>query len=308
MDYILLLNTAIKLGAPVILIAMGGLFALKVDVFNLALDAFALVGCFSAIVGAHITNSVWGGILVSVLCTVLMILIYAVFVLELDVNAVVCSVAIITLTEGLTRYLMMPVFNVSGKFILPSALALKAINIKFLNSIPYIGPILNNQTPLVYVSLLAPFIIWVMLYKTNLGLSIRAVGQSKETAAAAGIGVKRIQYFALMINGVFCGLAGAQLALIINMFNVGMTNGRGFSALAVLILTNASPILSLLAGLLFGFAEALSNVLSTEGYPSQILRMLPYTLALLAAIIPMVGQTIIKKSKTSFKEVGITKN
>lgn len=302
MDYLLLLNSAVKLGAPVILIAMGGLFALKVDVFNLALDAFALVGCFASVVGAYFTNSVWGGIFIGVLATTAMILVYAVFVFELEVNAVVCAVAVITLAEGLTRYLMLPIFNVSGKYILPGSLALKPVHLEFLDAVPFIGPVLNNQTPLVYVALIAPFLIWVFLYKTNTGLSMRAVGQSAEAAGAAGINVKRIRYLALILNGIFCGLAGAQLALILNMFNVGMTNGRGFSALAVLILTNSAPILSLFAGLLFGFADALSNVLSAEGYPSQILEMLPYALALIAAIFPLTARTLLRKNKKKKNE------
>ncbi|MDF2654555.1 MAG: transporter permease [Bacillota bacterium] len=305
MDYLLLFNSAVKLSAPIILIAMGGLFALKVDVFNLGLDAFALVGCFASVVGAYLTESVWGGVLFGVLITVIMTLVYAVFVFELGVNAVVCAVAMITLTEGLTRYLMIPIFGTSGKYILPGSLALKKIHFGFLDSVPILGPILNNQSLLVYVALLSPFLIWVFLYKTNLGLSVRAIGQSAEAAGAAGINVKRIRYFALIMNGIFCGLAGAQLALILNMFNVGMTGGRGFSALAVLILTNSSPILSLLAGLLFGFADALSNLLSTEGYPSQILGMLPYGLALIAAVLPMIAKTIMKKRKKKLSERGV---
>lgn len=308
MDYLQLLHSAVKLGAPVVLIAMGGLFALKVDVFNLALDAFALIGCFASVVGAYYTNSVWGGVLIGVLVTVVMILIYAIFVFELSVNAVVCAVAFITLASGLTRYLMIPIFDVSGKYILPNALALKPVHIEFLDAVPVIGSIFNNQTILVYVALVIPFLIWGFLYKTNTGLSMRAVGQNAEAAEAAGINVKKIRYLALVLNGIFCGLAGAQLSLILNMFNVGMTNGRGFTALAVLILTNSAPVWSLLTGLLFGFADALSNVLSTEGYPSQILGMLPYALALIAAILPMMMKTVLKRNKKKRSERSVMLN
>lgn len=304
MGNLLLFNSALRLAAPIILIAMGGLFALKVDVFNLALESFALIGCFASIVGAYYTNSVLGGLIIGVAATVVMILIYAVFVMELKVNAVICAVAFLTLSSGLTRYLMIPIFGTSGKYILPSELALKPINIGFLEKIPVLGPILNNQTILVYVSLIAPFLIYILLYKTNIGLAMRSVGQSSEAANSAGINVKRVRYLALILNGVFCGLAGAQLSLSLNMFNVGMTAGRGFTALAALILTNSEPILSLLIGLLFGLANAIANNLSTEGYPSQILGMLPYVLALLAAILPKAIRAVARAmNKAKYKKI-----
>ncbi len=302
MNELQLLNNALRLTAPVLLIALGGLFALKVNVFNLALDAFALIGCFSAVAGAYYTNSVAGGVLIAVIVTVIMMLIYGIFVFELDVNAVVCAVAFITLSSGLTRYLMKPIFNSNGKYILPSTLGLKAIHFDWLDNIPVLGTIFNNQSILVYVSLIAPFIIYIFLYKTNLGLSLRSVGLNPDAANAAGINAKQISYFALILNGVFCGLAGAQLALALNMFNVGMTNGRGLTALAVLILTNSAPILVLLASLLFGIADAITNVLSAEGYPSQILQMLPYALALLAAVLPLSYKKLTKKIRRKKNE------
>lgn len=302
MNELQLLNTALTLAAPVLLIALGGIFALKVNVFNLALDGFALIGCFAAIAGAYYTNSIIGGILIAILVTVVFILIYGVFVLEFDVDAVVCAVAFIVLSSGLTRYLMKPIFDSNGKFILPNTLSLNEIHFDFLDKIPILGPILNNQSILVYFSLIAPFLIYVFLYKTSFGLSLRSVGLNTDAANVAGINVKKIRYIALLLNGVFCALAGAQLALSLNMFNVGMTDGRGLTAIAVLILTNSSPILVFLVSLLFGFADAITNFLSTDGYPSQILHMIPYILALFAAILPLLYKKTAKKIQRSRNE------
>lgn len=302
MDYLQLLHSTVRLAAPTILIAMGGLFSLKINVFNLALDSFALFGCFASVVGAYFTNSVFGGVCVGVLITIIMTMIYGVFVFEFKVDAVVCAVAFIILANGLTRYLMKPIFNVSGKYILSDSLALKPLHFSFLENIPVIGVVLNNHSVLVYLALITPFIIYILLYKTTLGLSLRAIGQNLDAAVSAGISAKRINYTALLLNGLFCGLAGAQLSLSLNLFNVGMTSGRGFTALAVLILTNSEPVLAFAAGLLFGFAEALSNVLSADGYPSQILGMLPYALALIAAILPMAIRVTVRKRKKHLSE------
>ena len=292
-----LLNLSLRLAAPVILICLGGLFSIKVNIFNLALEAFALFGCFAAVVGTYFTQSVAGGILFAVFITMVSVLVYAFFVFELDVDPIICALAFITISSGLTRYLLIPIFNASGRFILPSELALPTLHFSWLEHVPVIGPILNDHSILVYLALIFPFLIHVFLYRTSLGLSIRAIGKNVDAAASAGIGIKRIRYFALLFNGLFCGLAGAQLALSLNMFNVGMTDGRGFTAIAVLVLTGSEPILALLACLMFGFSDALVLTLSGRGYPVQILSMLPYVLALIVVIAPLLTKNCMKQLK-----------
>lgn len=292
MDVGNLLSLSIRLTAPVLLIALGGMFVLKVGVFNLALDGFALFGCFASVVGAYVTKSVTMGVLFAVVSCIVLNLIYSLFVFELKVDAVICAIAFITIANGLTRYLLIPIFGASGRYILDSALSLQTIRIGLLERIPFIGPILNNHSALVYFGLIAPFLVYVLMYRTRLGLNMRAVGSNAEVAVSAGINVRAIQYFASVCNGFFCGLAGAQLALSLNMFNVGMTDGRGFTALAVLIMTNSHPIWTLLASLMFGLSDALVLEFSGEGFNAQLLKMLPYVLALAVAVVPLVIRRI----------------
>lgn len=297
-----LLNLSLRLVAPLIFICLGGLFSIKVNVFNLSLDAFTLLGCFAAIVGTHFTQSVLGGILFAVLIGIIVALVYAIFVFELDVDPIIAALAFVAISTGLTRYLLIPIFGARGRFILSSALALPVIRFDFLEKIPFIGPILNGHSALVYLSLLLPFLVHILLYRTHLGLSIRVIGQNDAAASSAGINVKRTRYLALIINGIFCGLAGAQLALSLNMFNVGMTNGRGFTAIAVLVLTGAEPIQTLLACLMFSFSDAVVLTLSGRGYPVQILSMLPYVLALIVVITPALTQVFVKQAKKKATE------
>ena len=149
-----LLNLSVRLAAPVILICLGGLFSIKVDIFNLALEGFTLFGCFAAVVGTYMTQSVAGGIAFAVLVTLLIALIYALFVFELDVDPIICALACTTIATGLTRYLLVPVFGVSGRFILPSELALPTLHFELLEHVPMIGPILNDPSvcrPCVFV-------------------------------------------------------------------------------------------------------------------------------------------------------------
>lgn len=295
MDVNQLLSLSIRLAAPILLVAIGGLFSLRVNIFNIALEGLMLVGCFGSIVGAYLFNDPFYGILVGVVFSLVMTSIYSVLVLEFEVNPIICALAIITVSSGLTRYLLIPIFNSSGRYILPSSLALQTIHTPFLEKIPVIGPMLNDHSFLVYIAFILPFVVHILLYKTNIGLSMRAVGLNAEAATADGINVKRVRYFALAVTGIMCGLAGSQLALSLYMFNVGMSGGRGFIALAALILTGSEPIPTFLACLMFGFSQSLVLIFSGEGYPVHILNMLPYFLALAVAIIPPLVRIIQKK-------------
>jgi len=305
MDIFGILHSTIRLASPIILISIGGLFSLKVDIFNLGLEAFALMGCFSAVAATYLTKNLLLGSTIGVVVCVIYGLIYSFFVIKMKVNAVICAVAFITLTSGLTRYLMQPIFGTSGKFILDRSFALKPIDLGIFSENNLIGLILNNHTILVYVSIVLPFITHIFLNYTKYGLYIRSIGLNQVAANAAGINVDLWKYLASMASGFFCGLAGIQLAMSMNLFNVEMTAGRGFTALAVLIMTGAQPIPTFFAALLFGFADSISNVLSSGGYQPQFLAMLPYGLALMAVVLPKVFRLIGEKRKRKLSFIRI---
>ena len=290
MDIVSVLTVAVRHAGPILLVAMGGLLAVKANVFNLALEGFMLIGAFASIVGAFYSENVFVGILAGMAASTLLIAIYAIFIIELKVQPVICAISIITLAGGLTRYLLKPIFGVSGRYVLPASLAMPAVQMKWLDKIPIIGPILNGHSLIVYFALFLPFILYFIIYRTSFGLNLRAVGLNEEAAVSTGLSAKRIKYIALISNGVLCGLGGAELALSVYMFNVGMTNGRGYTALAAIILSNSHPIGAFAACLLFGLAESLVVSLSTTGISSYLLGMLPYILALAAAVFPQMFQ------------------
>lgn len=297
MDIVSILTVALRHAGPILLVAMGGLLAVKVDIFNLALEGFMLIGAFASIVGAYCTNHVWIGVLCGVAASTAMIAVYAVFIIELKVQPVICAISIITLSSGLTRYLLNPIFGVSGRYVLSSSLAMPTIHLGWMAKIPFFGPILDNHSILVYFALILPFVLNFVINKTKIGLDIRAVGLNEEAAVSAGIHVRKIKYFALILNGILCGLGGAELALSVYMFNVGMTNGRGYTALAAITLSGGHPLLSLATCLLFGFSESLVVSLSGTGVSSYLLGMLPYLLALLAALMPQMVRLFVNYAK-----------
>ena len=296
-----ILSLALRLCTPVLLISIGGMFVLKANIFNLALEGFALMGAFAAVAGAHFSGSALTGVLLAAVVTMLLCLLYGVIVLELRVDAI----AFISISSGLTRYLLKPIFGTSGRFIISSELSLPALHFGLLDHLGTLGAILNDQGALVYLALLMPFVVHIVFYKTRFGLTLRSVGLNEEAARSAGLNVRATQYICLALCGIFCGLAGAQLALSLNMFSVGMTDGRGYTALAVLIMADSRPILSMLACFMFGISDAVVLVLSGTGYNAQILDMLPYVLALLVAVLPLLIRTIARKVKRSRVESSI---
>ena len=296
MDWIALLELGVRHAAPILLIAMGCLLAQKVSIFNLALEGFTLFACFFAVVGAYMFKNVWMGVLCGILAGVLTSIIYSVFILQLQVNPVICALSINTLVTGLTRYLLKPIFNTSGRFVMPSALALPTIHIGLLDGFAA-GEVLNDKSSLVYLSLLLPFILYFVLFHTEFGLNMRITGLNEEAALAAGVNTKKVKYTALLLNGALCGLAGAELALSVYMFNVGMTNGRGFTALAAVTLGGAHPLVALGTCMLFGISESLSIQLSTSGFSAYLLGAIPYAMALTAALLPGIIRLVSNNMK-----------
>lgn len=295
------LHTALRLAAPYLLIALGGLLCHKSGVFNLALEGFATFGCFAAVAGAQLTGNVFLAIIVAMCLTAVMGIIFSFFVLEMKVNAMVASLALNLIGEGLSRYLLSTVFKISGRLVLDSSLELPVLDIPLLNKIPILSDVFNNLTSLTYVAILLALLMHFVLYRTKFGFHVRIVGLNETAAESAGVNVKRVRHLGSLIGGAICGLAGAQLALSIRMFNIGMVSNRGWTAVVILMMANSRPIPTALLSILFGAADTLVMKLSGQTVSSQILATIPYVLAFIITIIPLVTKrlSIARKKKNA---------
>ncbi len=171
------------------------------------------------------------------------------------------------------------------------------IDIPIIKDIPIIGQIFSGHSVLTYVAFLLVILVWIMLYKTAMGLRIRAVGENSHAADSVGVSVLRTQYIALAISGALAGLGGAYMSMYYSQsWNIGIVAGRGFIALAAQAMGQGEPVGAMLSSLLFGFASALGNKMEgMPGFSSYLVASIPYAVTIIGLVI--YAMSTIKKVK-----------
>ncbi len=282
-----MLASTLRLATPIILAALAGLLSYHVGLVNIALEGFMLVGAFAAVVLAAYTGSTWVGVVIAMLAGASMAGLFGLFVTDFRGDLIVIGLAVNFLALGSTAYLLHILFNTSGTIAPVGLTKLPTLDVGFLSDIPFLGPVLFNHSVIVYVSWVLIPITAIFLYRTVPGLHIRAVGEDIEAAVTAGISIRKMQYLALILGGVLCGLAGAHLSVgDLSLFRENMTNGRGFIALAAVFFAAGKPKMTAIACLLFGLFDALQfRLQATSNVPSQIFQMLPYLIVVVMLIL-----------------------
>lgn len=292
-DLLGLLQQTIFLAVPLILGALAGVLCERSGVINVAIEGQMLVGAFAGALLGSLTHSTGVGVLASLVAGGLIGALLAVFAIRYLVNQVVLGVVLNLLALGLTGYVYDAVMA-NGQDTYNTPPGLHAIAIPGLSDIPILGPLLFEQNLIVYAMYALIVVIDVALFRSRWGLRTRAVGEHPKAADTVGINVRRTRYVNVVVGGLVAGLGGASLTVGSALpFGKNMTNGKGFIALAAVIFGRWSPRGAVGAALLFGFADALQNVLSFIGtpvsIPSQILAMLPYVATILA-VAGLVGR------------------
>lgn len=288
-----LLQATMRTATPLLLAGLGELFSERSGILNLGLEGIMLIGSLFGFLVANQTGSTWLGILSGGLAGLLISLIHAVLSISFNVNQTVSGVGINILCTGISMTVYRTVFGMASSGV-PTAPAQEQIHIPGLSNLPFIGPVLFQQLPLVYIALALVPISWLVLYKTEFGLAIRSVGEHPLAAETLGINVRLVRYICVLICGFLTGIAGTFLSLgLLNIFLDNMTAGRGWIALAVVIFGKWTPGGVLSASFLFGLASALQLRLQAAGVqiPYQFLLMAPYVLTIIA-LVGAVGRSI----------------
>ncbi len=286
-----LLQAAVLLAVPLIFGSMAGLLCEKSGVINIAIEGQLLFAAFvSAVVASLSQNLIWG-LISAPIAGALVSWILAYFSIRFQVDQVILGFVINVLVLGLTNFfytvLLVPyesTWNAAGSF--------SAIPIPVLSKIPIIGPILFNQTIIVYLMYLIVTVIQIALFKSKWGLRTRAVGELPIAADSVGIDVNKLRFRNVLIAGAVAGVGGAVFTIgAVGVFSQSMTAGAGFIALACLIFGKWSPKGALIAALFFGFTNSLQSNLSIAGVPipSEFMLMIPY-IATIIAVSGLIGR------------------
>lgn len=293
------LAAVVRISTPLLLAAIGEMLTERGGVINLGIEGAMLSGALASALGAMAFGP-WGGVVCAVLAGVLVAAVFAGVAIAARADQIITGTAITLLAVGLTGTIYRSAFGPGGPGL--SLPTLPAAPVPLLRSIPVVGPALFEQSPLTYLGwLLVPLSFW-FLFRTWWGLALRATGESAESARASGVPVERVQIMATLAGGALAGLAGATLVLAqVGTFAEKMTAGRGFIAIAIVVLGRWHPVGVLLAALLFGAATALQFVLQAMGLavPYQLFLVLPYLLALLVLALSASRRAPEPKGMTS---------
>lgn len=279
------LSTSLRLSIPIIFAAVGGVLAERAGVFNISLEGCILAGAFGAAVGAFLSGTPVGGLFLGVAVAACAGMILAGLAVGLGINQLVAGIAINILMIGMTSYLARLILGADATSTLPG---FHAIAIPGLSAIPVLGPVLFKQDFLTYLMYATVPLAWWLLYKTPWGLNIRAIGDFPVAADSAGISVPGVRVACVMASCMLAGLGGCYLVLSqVFVFTEHMSAGKGFIALAALILGRWNPVGALLACVFFGLTDALQLRLqfNSPEVPYQLFSMVPFVASFLALVL-----------------------
>ncbi|HEU4700604.1 MAG TPA: ABC transporter permease [Gemmatimonadales bacterium] len=276
------LAAAVRVATPLLLAATGETLAERGGVINLGIEGAMLAGALASAIGAS-AGGVWAGVAAGAAAGLLVALVFALVAVVAGADQIITGTAVTLGAVGLTGAVYRAYYGATGAGLgLPT---LAPVEIPLLARIPVLGPALFAQPVLTYLAVLLVPLVWWFLFRTGAGLALRAAGEQPAMAASTGVPVRLARTLATAAGGALAGLAGASLVLAqVGTFAERMTAGRGFVAIAIVVLGRWNPVGVLLASLLFGAATALQYVFQALGLavPYQLFLMLPYVLILLA--------------------------
>ncbi len=282
-----LFAAALRMATPIAYAALGGIFSERVGIINIGLEGVMLTSAFTGVTVSYYTGNSWLGVLAAVAVGGLLGFFHAILTVKFAGDQIVSGTGLNIFAMGFTAYMSQVIWGSRGAS--ESVTGIKVVTIPLLRQVPILGDILGEHSPLFYAMLAVTVVSYVVLFKTPLGLRIRAVGEHPTAAETAGIDVIRVKYLCVTLSGMLAGLGGAFLSLgHLNLFARGMTGGRGFIAIAAMIFGKWMPFGAFWASLLFGLADALQMRLQALGLlPPQIILTIPYvlTVAVLAGVV-----------------------
>ena len=294
------LSTVIRVATPLILCAMAACIGKQANVQTITYEGMMLFAALAGTLGTSYTNSLIGGIITGILASVLIAAIYGYFNIYLDTYDTLLGIAMNNFSNYFTIFLLFVLIGRKADSSTIVSYNYPIINIPFIKDIPVIGTILSGQSLVTYFAIISVFVAHFIVYKSTLGLRVRSVGRSPEAASSLGIDVRKTKMIAMLISGVFAGLAGEFMSMsYISFFTKNMVAGRGFIGIAASNLALGRPLYGLLYALMFAVSQVIANQLQMLQFTYQFANMIPYIITIVGLCI--TGSAEMRKEKMGGK-------
>ena len=297
----------IRIATPILFATLAAVIGEKGGISNIGLEGIMMMSALFGSLSAFWSKSWLIGLLVAMAVGLLEALLMGVFAFKLKTDIILVGTAVNMIGSGGTIFLVKTITNVtmgssltSTTSLITKNLQIPSIHIPLLKDIPVLGKIISGHSLLTYLAFLLVWLTIVLLYKTPLGLNIRSVGENPNAASSVGVSVSKIRFITIGIGGVLAGMGGAYMSMYYAMgWSLDMVAGRGFIALAAQSMGGGEPVGSMLAALVFGFAQALGIKVSATGVDSNLVAPIPYLVTIISLVIFALNQR--RKERKRYK-------
>lgn len=303
----------LRISAPILFATLAAIVVEKAGFCNIGLEGLMMFSALAGSLGSYYTGSWVLGLLAALIIGTGMSLLMGFFAFNLKTNITMVGIAINMMGSGGTLFLCKVITNLTeGKAmasttgLITKSLCIPSINIPLINKIPFLGEVLSGHNLLTYVAFVFCLLTSIMLYKTSLGLNIRAVGENPNAASSVGVSVLKIKYIAIGFSGLMCGFGGAFMSMgYAQGWSQDMVAGRGFIALAAQAMGSGECLGGMLSSLVFGFAQALGIRFSAIGLDSNLASPIPYAVTIIGLVIFAIAKR--NKEKKAHSSAGLEK-
>jgi simple sugar transport system permease protein len=297
----------IRIATPILFATLAAVIGEKGGISNIGLEGIMMMSALFGSLSAFWSKSWLIGLLVAMAVGLLEALLMGVFAFKLKTDIILVGTAVNMIGSGGTIFLVKIITNntmgsalTSTTSLITKNLQIPSIHIPLIKDIPVLGKIISGHSLLTYLAFLLVWLTIILLYKTPLGLNIRSVGENPNAASSVGVSVSKIRFITIGIGGVLAGMGGAYMSMYYAMgWSLDMVAGRGFIALAAQSMGGGEPVGSMLAALVFGFAQALGIKVSATGVDSNLVAPIPYIVTIISLVIFALNQR--RKERKRYK-------
>ena len=298
------LQTIIRLTTPIFFASIASFVAASTGITNIAIEAIMTFGALSAVLGSYYTGSAFAGILIGLTVGVLSALLIALFSMKLGANPILIGIALNTFADAIAIFILYTVTGQKGTSASLPTPTLGTLDIPIIKDIPVLGDLLSGHYVLTYVCWIILIALFIMMYKTPLGMRMRACGLNEDSARTAGVNVNRLRVLALILSGVFAAFGGTYLSLnYVKAFSKGMVSGQGWMGIAANGIANGNYGVLLISALIFSVFRAVSVVFNTSTVlPPDLIGAVPYIAVFVFVTVASVANYIrVKRGQVEEK-------